>query len=242
MDLNADLGEGFGTWKLGDDEGLLDVVTSANVACGFHAGDASTMRRVCGLAAQRNVAVGAQVGYRDLPGFGRRFIDYDLGVLRDEIIYQVGALKALSAEGDAVRYLKPHGALYHAVKHVPAVVDAALALKLPVLSLPGSPLANAAGDAGLPVYAEGFADRAYRADGTLLPRDKPGAVITDADEVVARALLMAVDQRVIALDGTVVPHPVDSICLHGDTPGAVILAQQVRTALQQAGVTLRPFV
>jgi UPF0271 protein len=240
MDLNADLGEGFGAWKLGDDEGLLDVVTSANVACGFHAGDASTMRLVCGLAAQRNVAVGAQVGYRDLPGFGRRFIEYDLGVLRDEIIYQVGALKALS--GDVVRYLKPHGALYHAVKHVPAVVDAALAMKLPVLSLPGSPLANAAGDAGLPVYAEGFADRAYRADGTLLPRDKPGAVITDADEVVARALLMAVDQRVIALDGTVVPHPVDSICLHGDTPGAAILAQQVRSALQQAGVTLRPFV
>ncbi len=240
MDLNADLGEGFGRWTLGDDEGLLDVITSANVACGFHAGDASTMRQVSAWANQRRVSIGAQVGYRDLPGFGRRFIEYDLGQLRDEIVYQVGALRALS--GDAVRYLKPHGALYHAVKHVPAIVDAALILKLPVLCAPGSPLANAAGDAGLPVYAEGFADRAYRADGTLLPRDKPGAVIVDTDEVVARALLMAVDQRVIALDGTVVPHPVDSICLHGDTLGAVTLAIQVRSALQDAGVTLRPFV
>ncbi len=240
MDLNADLGEGFGRWELGDDEGLLDIVTSANVACGFHAGDAVSMRTVCGLASTRGVAVGAQVGYRDLAGFGRRFIDYDLGQLRDELIYQVGALTALSPA--PVRYLKPHGALYHAVQHVPAIVDAAIATGLPVLCAPGSPLANAAGDAAVPVYAEGFADRAYRADGTLLPRGKPGAVIVDTDEVVARALLMAVDQRVIALDGTVVPHPVDSICLHGDTPGAVALATAVRAALLQAGVGLRPFV
>jgi UPF0271 protein len=240
VDLNADLGEGFGRWQLGDDEGLLDVVTSANVACGFHAGDASTMRRVCAWAVSHRVAIGAQVGYRDLAGFGRRFIEYDLGQLRDELIYQVGALKALA--GAPVRYLKPHGALYHALPHVPAVVDAALATGLPVLCAPGSPLANAAGDAGIPIYAEGFADRAYRADGTLLPRDKPGSLIVDTDEVVARALLMAVDQRVIALDGTVVPHPVDSICLHGDTPGAVALAIAVRQALQDAGVTLRAFV
>jgi UPF0271 protein len=240
VDLNADLGEGFGRWELGDDEALLDVVTSANVACGFHAGDASTMRQVCSWAASRRVAVGAQVGYRDLAGFGRRYIEYDLGQLRDELIYQVGALSALSPA--PVRYLKPHGALYHAVPHVPAVVEAALATRLPVLCIAGSPLANAAGDAGIPVYAEGFADRAYRADGTLLPRGKPGAVITDMDEVVARALLMAVDQRVIALDGTVVPHPVDSICLHGDTPGAAALATAVRNALLQAGVSLRPFV
>jgi UPF0271 protein len=240
VDLNADLGEGFGRWELGDDEALLDVVTSANVACGFHAGDASTMRQVCSWAASRRVAIGAQVGYRDLAGFGRRYIDYDLGQLRDELIYQVGALTALA--GAPVRYLKPHGALYHAVQHVPAVVEAALATRLPVLCAPGSVLANAAGDAGIAVYAEGFADRAYRADGTLLPRGKPGAVISDIDEVVARALLMVVDQRVIALDGTVVPHPVDSICLHGDTPGAVALATAVRQALQQAGVPLRPFV
>jgi 5-oxoprolinase (ATP-hydrolysing) subunit A len=243
VDLNADLGEGLGRWELGDDEGLLDIVTSANVACGFHAGDAATMRRVCGWAAARRVAVGAQVGYRDLPGFGRRFIDYDLGQLRDELIYQAGALMALAdATGTTVRYLKPHGALYHAVQHVPAVVEAAVTTGLAVLCAPGSVLANAAGDAGIPVYAEGFADRAYRADGTLLPRGKPGAVIADTDEIVARALLMAVDQRVIALDGTVVPHPVDSICLHGDTPGAAVSAAAVRQALLQAGVALRPFV
>lgn len=242
MDLNADLGEGFGRWELGDDEALLDVATSANVACGFHAGDASTMRRVCALAVARGVAVGAQVGYRDLPGFGRRFIEYELSELRDEIIYQVGALRAMAAAaGGTVRYLKPHGALYHAVPHVPAIVDAALATGLPVLCAPGSVLATAAADAGTTVYLEGFADRAYRADGSLLPRDKPGAVISDADEVVARALLMAVDQRVIALDGTVLPHPVDSICLHGDTPGAVTLARAVQAALTGAGVTLRPF-
>jgi UPF0271 protein len=243
VDLNADLGEGFGHWELGDDEGLLDVVTSANVACGFHAGDAATMRQVCAWAAAKRVAVGAQVGYRDLPGFGRRYIEYDVGQLRDELIYQVGALVALAhATGTTVRYLKPHGALYHAVQHVPAVVEAAATTRLPVLCAPGSVLANAAGDAGLPLYAEGFADRAYRADGTLLPRGKPGALIVDTDEVVARALLMAVDQRVIALDGTVLPHPVDSICLHGDTPGALALATAVRTALLQAGVALRPFV
>ena len=242
MDLNADLGEGFGRWTLGEDEALLDVVTSANVACGFHAGDARTMRRVCGWAASRGVSVGAQVGYRDLPGFGRRFIEYDLTVLRDEIVYQVGALSALAAAaGCRVRYLKPHGALYHAVAHTQSIVEAAQATGLPVLCAPGSVLATAVGDAGAGVFAEGFADRAYRADGTLLPRDKPGALITDTDEVVARALLMAVDQRVIALDGTVVPHPVDSICLHGDTPGAVALAAAVRSALQQAGVRLRSF-
>ncbi len=243
VDLNADLGEGFGRWHLGDDEALLELVTSANVACGFHAGDAVTMRRMCELAADGRVAIGAQVGYRDLPGFGRRFIDYRLGELRDEIIYQVGALRALaSAVGATVRYLKPHGALYHAVPHVPAVVEAAGEVKLPILCAPGSVLATAAGDAGNGVYLEGFADRAYRADGTLLPRDKPGAVITDVDEVVARALLMAVDQRVIALDGTVLPHPVDSICLHGDTTGAVSLAMSVRSALTNAGVPLAPFL
>lgn len=243
MDLNADLGEGFGHWQLGDDEALLGVVSSANIACGFHAGDAATMRRLCGLAAQRGVTIGAQVGYRDLAGFGRRFIEYDVDQLRDELLYQVGALQALAAaEGATVSYLKPHGALYHATTHVPAVVEAANTARLPVLCAPGSPLATAVGDAATTAYLEGFADRAYRADGSLLPRGKAGAVITDLDEVVARALLMAVDQRVIALDGTVLPHPVDSICLHGDTPGAVALAVAVRQALEGAGVSLRSFI
>lgn len=243
MDLNADLGEGFGRWELGDDEALLELVTSANVACGFHAGDAPTMRRVCELATDGGVTIGAQVGYRDLAGFGRRFIDYPVDQLRDELIYQVGALRAMAAmSGGTVRYLKPHGALYHAVPHIQSIVEASATTGLPVLCAPGSVLATAAGDAAAGVYLEGFADRAYRADGTLLPRGKPGAVITDVDEVVARALLMAVDQRVIALDGTVLPHPVDSICLHGDTPGAVSLARAVREALLDAGVPLRPFL
>lgn len=243
MDLNADLGEGFGHWSLGDDDALLAVITSANVACGFHAGDAGIMRRVCAGAAEHDVAVGAQVGYRDLAGFGRRRIEYEHHQLRDELIYQVGALQALAkTEGVQVRYVKPHGALYHATEHAPAIVEAALAVRLPVLCAPESLLATEAGDAGVPVIFEGFADRAYRADGTLLPRGKPGAVIGDVEEVVARALLMAVDQRVIALDGTIVPHNVDSICLHGDTPGAVSLARSVRTALEEAGVPLRAAV
>lgn len=243
MDLNADLGEGFGHWTLGDDDALLTVITSANIACGFHAGDPGIMRRACAGAAERGVRIGAQVGYRDLAGFGRRKIEYELPELRDEIIYQVGALQALArAEGADVSYVKPHGALYHAVEHVPAVVDATVAVGLPLLCAPESVLATAAGDAGVPVVFEGFADRAYRADGTLLPRGKPGAVIGDTEEVVARALLMTVDQRVIALDGTVIPHNVDSICVHGDTPGAVTLARAVRAALEEAGVELRPAV
>jgi UPF0271 protein len=243
MDLNADVGEGFGRWSLGDDDALLTLVTSANVACGFHAGDPGIMRQVCAGAVANGVAIGAQVGYRDLAGFGRRRIEYDLHQLRDELIYQVGALDALAhAEGAAVGYMKPHGALYHTVEHASAIVEAAFAVELPLFCAPESVLATEAGDAGVPVIFEGFADRAYRADGTLLPRGKPGAVIGDSEEVVARALLMAVDQRVIALDGTVLPHNVDSICLHGDTPGAVTLARSVRAALEQAGVPVSPAV
>jgi 5-oxoprolinase (ATP-hydrolysing) subunit A len=243
MDLNADLGEGFGHWSLGDDDALLSVITSANVACGFHAGDPGIMRAVCAGAAQHDVCIGAQVGYRDLAGFGRRRIDYDLRQLRDELIYQVGALQAIArAEGATVKYMKPHGALYHQADQAEAIVEAVEAVKLALFCAPESVLATAAGDAGVQVIFEGFADRAYRADGTLLPRGKPGAVIGDTEEVVARALLMAVDQRVIALDGTVVPHNVDSICVHGDTPGAVMLAQSVRAALEEAGVPVRSAV
>lgn len=242
MDLNADLGEGFGRWELGDDEAMLDVVTSANVACGFHAGDAATMRRVCAQARERGVAVGAQVGYRDLPGFGRRFIAYEHSELRDEIIYQIGALDTLArTEGIRVEYVKPHGALYHATVHAEAIVDAVRDLdpKLPLLCSPGSVLATAASDAALRVIFEGFADRGYLPDGSLMPRSKPGALVTDQQEVVARALLMATEQRVIAHDGTVIDLPVDSICLHGDTPGAVRLGTAVREELTKAGVTLR---
>ena len=218
MDLNADLGEGFGAWRLGDDDALLDLVTSANVACGFHAGDAATMRRVCAAAAQRGVAVGAQVGYRDLAGFGRRRIEYDLGELRDEVRYQIGALTAFGP----VRYVKPHGALYNTAAvdagQASAVVDAARSFGLPVLCQPGSALAVAAAAAGLRVVAEGFADRAYLPDGRLVPRSASGAVITDPDAVVGRAVRMALDGTVLAIDGSVVGCAVARAGEQGEVP------------------------
>jgi UPF0271 protein len=248
VDLNADLGEGFGAWRLGDDDALLDVITSANVACGFHAGDPSTMRRVCEAAALRDVAVGAQVGYRDLAGFGRRRIEYAFAELRDDVIYQIGALDGFCrAAGAALRYVKPHGALYNtaavdetqAAAMVAAVVDYDRAL--PLLCQPGSVLAQLATGAGLRAVAEGFADRSYRPEGALVPRTAPGALITSADEVARRTVRMATDRTVVAVDGTVVACPVESICLHGDTPGAVALAAGVRAALTAAGVPLAPF-
>jgi UPF0271 protein len=242
VDLNADLGEGFGAWRLGDDDALLGVVTSANVACGFHAGDAITMGRVCAAAAGRGVVVGAQVGYRDLAGFGRRRIEYDLGELRDEVRYQIGALSAFGP----VRYVKPHGALYNTAAvdagQASAVADAARSVGLPVLCQPGSALAAAAEAAGLRVVAEGFADRAYLPDGRLAPRSEAGAVITDPDAVVRRAVRMALDGTVLAVDGSVVGCVVESVCLHGDTPGAVALAHRVRDGLVAAGVPVEPFV
>jgi UPF0271 protein len=248
IDLNADLGEGFGRWPLGDDEALLGIVTSANLACGFHAGDPSTMRRICVAATATGVAVGAQVGYRDLAGFGRRRIDYDLGELRDDIVYQIGALEAFCRlAGDRVRYVKPHGALYNTAAVEPgqasAVVAAVVAYdrELPVLCQPGSVLARAAAAAGLPVIGEGFADRGYRADGTLVPRSAPGALIHEPDTVVARAVRMAVDGEVATADGEIVRCPVASICVHGDTPGAVDLAGRVRAGLAAAGLRVGAF-
>ncbi|MFY1597433.1 LamB/YcsF family protein [Micromonospora sp. WMMD737] len=248
MDLNADLGEGFGIWRLGDDAALLDLVTSANVACGFHAGDASTMRRVCEGAAERGVAVGAQVGYRDLAGFGRRHIAYAFAELRDEVTYQLGALDAFCRLfRTRVRYLKPHGALYHAAACDETQAAALVAAvgdyddQLPLLCLPGSVLAQLAAGAGLRVVAEGFADRGYLPNGSLVPRTAPGALVTDPEEVAARVVRMATERTVVAVDGSVVPCPVESICLHGDTPGAVRCAELVRAALIDAGVTLAPF-
>jgi UPF0271 protein len=239
MDLNSDLGEGFGIWTLGDDDALLGVVTSANVACGFHAGDPTTMRRVCATAVERGVVIGAQVSYRDLAGFGRRRIDVPPLELADEIRYQIGALSAFGPVG----YVKPHGALYNT-----AAVDADVAAAVvagvgafPLLCQPGSALASVALAGGLPVFGEGFADRAYLPDGRLVPRSQPGAVLHDVDTVVARSVRMAVDGVVEAIDGSVIPMPVVSLCVHGDTPGAVGLARAVRAALEGAGVTLEPF-
>jgi len=248
IDLNADLGEGFGRWALGDDEALLGIVTSANVACGFHAGDPATMHRICRAAVARGVVVGAQVGYRDLAGFGRRRIDYDLDELRDDVLYQIGALEGFCRVGGGrVGYVKPHGALYNTAAveegQASAVVAAVRAYDatLPVLCQPGSVLARLSAEAGLTVVGEGFADRGYRADGTLVPRSAPGALIHEPEAVVARAVRMAVDGVVETPDGQVVPCPVESICVHGDTPGAVSLAARVRDGLVDAGRPVAPF-
>jgi 5-oxoprolinase (ATP-hydrolysing) subunit A len=248
IDLNADLGEGFGVWRLGDDEALLGVVTSANVACGFHAGDPSTMRRVCAAAVAAGVAIGAQVSYRDLAGFGRRFIDVPPAELTDDVLYQLAALDGIArAEGGRVAYVKPHGALYNAAVHhegqARAVVEAVAAYDraLPVLGLPGSSLLRRAEAAGLRPVPEGFADRGYTAEGTLVPRREPGALVTDPAAVAERAVRMAVDGVVTAVDGTAVDLAVASVCVHGDTPGAVQLARGVRAALEGAGLSPAPF-
>jgi UPF0271 protein len=248
IDLNADLGEGFGVWRLGDDDALLGIVTSANVACGFHAGDPSTMGRVCTRAAQGGVAVGAQVSYRDLAGFGRRFMDVEPADLTDDVLYQLGALDGIArVSGTRVSYVKPHGALYNAVvgneKQARAVVEAVAAYdeRLPVLGLPGSALLRAAEAVGLRSVREGFADRGYTAEGTLVPRREAGALLHGAAEVAERAVRMAVDGEVVAVDGTRVPLAVDSVCVHGDTPGAVELARAVRSALEAAGLPLSSF-
>jgi UPF0271 protein len=246
IDLNADLGEGFGVWRLGDDDALLGIVSSANVACGFHAGDPSTMRRVCTRAVAAGVAVGAQVSYRDLAGFGRRFLDVEPGELADDLLYQLAALDGIArACGGRVSYVKPHGALYNAAVthegHARAVVDAVLAFdrRLPVLGLPGSALLRAAEAAGMRPVAEGFADRGYTGAGTLVPRTQPGAVLHDPAVVAARAVRMA-EGVVDTVEGTTLLMPVESICVHGDTPGAVELARAVRSALEGVGLTLAP--
>jgi UPF0271 protein len=249
IDLNADLGEGFGAWRMGDDDALLEVVTSANVACGFHGGDPVTMARVCAAAASRGVAVGAQVGYRDLIGFGRRRMEIDVDELMADVLYQLGALDAFAtAAGTRVRYLKPHGALYNTAADHPGQARAVVAAvasydrSLPVLGLPGSALQEAAEDEGVPFVAEAFADRGYTADGRLVPRGTPGAVHDDEATVVAQAVSLVRDGLVTATDGTVVKVQAASLCLHGDTPAAVAFATAVRAALTDLGASLVPFV
>lgn len=248
IDLNADVGESFGAWRLGDDEGMLGLVTSANVACGFHAGDPLTLRHTCELAAERGVAVGAQVSYADLAGFGRRFIDVPDEVLTSDVVYQLGALEAMCRiAGTRLRYVKPHGALYNAtVRHeeqAAAVVAAVAAYdsSLPVLGLPGSALLRRAGEAGLRAVPEAFADRGYAADGTLVPRSAPGALVTDAGEVAARVVRLVREGVVASVDGVDIAVTAESVCLHGDTPGAVALARAVRAALADAAVEITAF-
>lgn len=248
IDLNADLGESFGRWQLGDDEAMLGLVTSANVACGFHAGDPSVLRSSCERAAAEGVAVGAQVGYRDLAGFGRRFIDVEPAELINDVVYQLGALEGFCrVAGTRVRYVKPHGALYNAIvnheEQASAVVEAVRRYdpSLPVLGLPGSAWLRRAGEAGLTCVYEAFADRTYTPQGTLVSRREPGAVLQDPSAVAQRCVRIATRHEVVAVDGTVVPVQADSICVHGDSPGAVATARAVRDTLADADVQLRPF-
>ncbi|MFJ3957383.1 LamB/YcsF family protein [Arthrobacter sp. NPDC090010] len=247
IDLNSDVGESFGNWSFGDDAAILANVSSANVACGFHAGDPVGIRATVRAAVQSGTTVGAHPGYRDLAGFGRRFIDMDTGELRDDVIYQIGALQALArAEGTAVKYVKPHGALYNTIVHheaqARAVVAAVQAVDagLPLLVLPGSAVERVAADAGLRTVAEAFADRAYQPDGTLMPRSREGAVLHDMGQILEHVLRL-VDGTVKAVDGSLLQVQAESICVHGDSPGAVAMAARIHQELSARGVTLQSF-
>ena len=237
VDLNADLGESYGRWTLGDDAAMLTLITSANVACGFHAGDPTTLRETCRRAVAAGVVIGAQVSYPDLVGFGRRFIDISPTDLTAAVIYQIGALDGLARSVDGrVRYVKPHGALYHSVidheQQACAVVQAVLDCdaELPVLGLPGSLLLKLAAAAGLRTVTEYFIDRNYTTDGRLVDRRHANALITDPSLAAQRAVAAARNGRA------------DSFCTHGDSPGAVQMATAVRDALLAEEITLAPFV
>ena len=247
VDLNSDVGESFGAYTIGQDSILLTHITSANVACGFHAGDPGVMRATVALAKQHAVAVGAHPGFPDLVGFGRRELHATPREVEDFVVYQVGALLAIAAaQGVRLQHVKPHGALFNMAVQDAALADAiarataAVDRSLILFGLPGSELIAAGRRAGLRTASEVFADRAYEPDGTLVSRRKPGAVIHDPGAVVERVVRMAQERTVMAVDGSVVRLELDTICVHGDTPGAAELAAQIRRALTSAGVDVRP--
>ena len=248
VDLNADLAEGFGIWTLGDDDAMLDIVTSANLACGFHAGNPVGLARTCRAAAARGVRIGAQVGYFDLAGFGRRRIEVAPEELSADVIYQIGALQALArAAGTTLGYVKPHGALYTTIvtdsDQARAVAEAVHANDptLPVLGLAGSVFFTEARRLGLRTVAEAFADRAYQPDGQLVSRSDAGAVLNDPAQIAERVLSMVTTGSVTAVDGSVVAIEVESVCVHGDSPGAVKIAGAVRDRLLAEGIELAAF-
>ena len=245
VDLNSDLGEGFGRWTLGDDEQMLGIVSSANIACGFHAGDPASIRRTVRSAVAHGVTVGAHVGYRDLAGFGRRNMDVPDDELEADVAYQIGALRGLAdAEGASVSYVKPHGALYNTAavdERVATAVAAAVAAVDPalvMLGLPGSAALAAASAAGL---VTAFADRAYTPEGRLVSRREPGAVLHDADDVARRMLRLVTEGVVTAVDGSDVAVRADSVCVHGDSPGAVAMARRIREVFDAEGIALSAF-
>ncbi len=247
VDLNADVGESYGVYQLGHDSLLVPAITSASVACGFHAGDPGIMRATVELARRHGVAVGAHPGFPDLQGFGRRDLRASPRDVEDLVLYQIGALGALAAaQGVRLQHVKPHGALYNRAVYDRDVADAiaraaaAFDERVILFGLPGSALLDAGQRAGLRTASEAFADRAYRADGTLSPRDEAGSVIHDPDVVVARVLEMVHHRVVTATDGTRVGLEVDTVCVHGDTPGAAALATRLREALVEGGVEVVP--
>lgn len=249
IDLNSDLGESLGAWRMGDDATMLSVVTSANVACGFHAGDAAGILQTLRYAAERGVTVGAHVSYPDLRGFGRRAMDVASADLQADVIYQIGALQGLAvAAGTEVSYVKPHGALYNTIAHderqAHDVIEAMLAINpaLVLVALAGSPLIGWANARGLRTVAEAFADRGYTAAGELVSRREPGALLHDPQEVSARMVRMVKEGVITAIDGSTIRLEAQSICVHGDNPKAVALARSVKQSLSEAGVELRSFV
>ncbi len=245
IDLNSDLGESFGPWPMGQDAALMDSISSATVACGFHAGDPGAMRATIELARQKGVAIGAHPGFPDLVGFGRREIKATPAEVEDMVLYQVAALAGMaSAKGSRLQHVKPHGALYNMACRDRALADAiakavaAFDRSLILFGLPNSELLRAGAAAGLPVAAEVFADRAYDPDGSLAARSKPGSVIHDTGTVVERAIKMVRDGHVVAVDGSTIKVKADTICLHGDTPGAAEHARAVRRGLESAGIRI----
>lgn len=248
IDLNSDLGESFGAWKMGDDGAMLDVVSSANIACGFHAGDPAGILNTLKAAAERGVAVGAHVGYRDLAGFGRRNMDPTSEELIGDVIYQIGALTGLAqAAGTRVTYVKPHGALYNTIALDPRqagdVIAAILAVDpdLMLVALAGSPLIAKARAAGLAVVAEAFADRAYTAEGNLVSRREKGAVLHDPELVAQRMVRMVREGVVESIDGKLAKIDAQTICVHGDNPEAVAIARRLRAVLEESGLVIRSF-
>lgn len=249
MDLNSDLGESLGAWPMGDDAAMLEIVSSANVACGFHAGDPAGILQTLRAAAARGVVVGAHVAYPDLKGFGRRNMDVASADLVADVIYQIGALQGLAAAaGTCVRYVKPHGALYNTIAHdtrqAHDVIAAIRAVnpQLALVALAGSPLVQWARDAGLRVVSEAFADRAYTPQGALVSRREKGAVLHDPEQIAQRMLRLAQEGVIEAVDGSVVRIEADSICVHGDSPDAVAIARQLRARLEAEGIAIASFM
>ncbi|CAG9001246.1 MAG: 5-oxoprolinase subunit A [Candidatus Celerinatantimonas neptuna] len=248
IDLNSDLGESYGAWKMGDDQAMLNIVSSANIACGYHAGDPKGILATVKAAAKKGVRIGAHVSYPDRVGFGRRQLAISADELFADVLYQIGALHGLAqAAGTQLDYIKPHGALYNTIAHdqvqAQAVIDAIIAYdaSLPLVALAGSPLILLAHQRNVITIAEAFADRAYHSDGTLVSRRDPGAVLHDPHQVAQRMIELVMNQSLTSIEGVLTPLQADSICIHGDTPDAVTMALTIRDALESVGVSIRSF-